>query len=103
MSRLQDKYVGVPPEKVPDLDESNFDHVPLPGLYEHGGLWYRDSYDEPVRGKNSVVNYPWHKWQAGSGKNVDVWLALEFNPDLDLADRSFAQVTGRLPVRPRCK
>ncbi|KAI5918192.1 hypothetical protein F4810DRAFT_726249 [Camillea tinctor] len=31
------------------------------------------------------VSYPRHKWQAGDdGKNVDVWLALEFNPDLAL-------------------
>ncbi|KAB5549543.1 hypothetical protein GE09DRAFT_1126824 [Coniochaeta sp. 2T2.1] len=101
MSRLQDEYEDTPPEKIPDSDESKFDHIPLPELYEHGGLWYRDSYDEAVRGKNDVVNYPWHKWQAGSGSNVDVWLALEFNPDLDLADNSFAQVAGRLPVRRR--
>jgi hypothetical protein len=55
-------------------------------LHEHGGLWNRDSYNEPVRGDKGVVSYPWHKWQAGSGDNVDVWLALEFNPALDLGD-----------------
>ncbi|EXF75920.1 hypothetical protein CFIO01_00405 [Colletotrichum fioriniae PJ7] len=60
----------------------DFDKVPLPRLNEHGGLWYRDSYGDAVRGHNNVVSYPWHKWQGGKGKNVDVWLALEFNPDL---------------------
>ncbi|GKT90380.1 FG-GAP repeat-containing protein [Colletotrichum tofieldiae] len=61
----------------------DFDKVPLPRLNEHGGLWYRDSYGDAVRGHNNVVSYPWHKWQGGEkGKNVDVWLALEFNPDL---------------------
>ncbi|KAK6216836.1 hypothetical protein QIS74_06950 [Colletotrichum tabaci] len=63
----------------------DFDKVALPRLNEHGGLWYRDSYGDAVRGHNNVVSYPWHKWQGGSkGKNVDVWLALEFNPGLVL-------------------
>lgn len=99
MSRLKDAYDDTPPSKIPDLDDSTFDHVPLPVLYEHGGLWYRDSYDEPIRGKNDIVKYPWHKWQAGSGVNVDVWLALEFNPDLDVGEASETQVGQRLPTR----
>ncbi|OIW23856.1 hypothetical protein CONLIGDRAFT_657440 [Coniochaeta ligniaria NRRL 30616] len=102
MSRLKDEYEDTPPSKIPDLDDSTFDHVPLPALYEHGGLWYRDSYNEAVRGKNDVVTYPWHKWQAGGGDNVDVWLALEFNPDLDLGETSEAQGGRRLPTRFRC-
>jgi len=93
MSRLRDEYEDTPPSKIPDLDDSNFDHVPLPTLYEHGGLWYRDSYNEAVRGKNDIVSYPWHKWQAGSGQNVDVWLALEFNPDIDFAE-TWAETAG---------
>jgi hypothetical protein len=84
MSRLKDEHADTPASEIPDLDDSAFDHVPLPALYEHGGLWNRDSYNEPVKGDKGVVSYPWHKWQAGSGDNVDVWLALEFNPALDL-------------------
>lgn len=76
MSRLMDDGY--------DDGENSFEHVPIPRLYEHGGLWYRDSNGVAIRGKNNVVSYPWHKWQAGSGPNVDVWMALEFNPDLKL-------------------
>ncbi|KAH6844715.1 hypothetical protein B0I37DRAFT_446698 [Chaetomium sp. MPI-CAGE-AT-0009] len=86
MSRLVDEH-GYPTSDVTVTakdGEQAFEHVKLPRLYEHGGLWYRDSYGNAVRGKDNVVSYPWHKWQAGSGPNVDVWLALEFNPDLDL-------------------
>ena len=101
MSRLKDAYEDTPPSKVPGLDDSTFDHVPLPALYEHGGLWYRDSYDEAMRGRNNVVSYPWHKWQAGSGDNVDVWLALEFNPNVDLGETSEAQGRRCLPARSR--
>ncbi|KAF6826525.1 hypothetical protein CMUS01_09390 [Colletotrichum musicola] len=76
MWRLKD---GKKPEGAgPD----DFDKLPLPRLYEHGGLWDRDSYGHAVRGKNNIISYPWHKWQGGTGKNLDVWLALEFNPDL---------------------
>lgn len=99
MSRLQDEYADTPPSKIPDLDDSAFDHVPLPALYEHGGLWNRDSYNEPVRGYNGVVSYPWHKWQGGSGENVDVWLALEFNPALDLGgEGTVGGGTGRVGI-----
>ncbi|KPM43201.1 hypothetical protein AK830_g3334 [Neonectria ditissima] len=65
-------------------DEQSFQHLTVPRLHEHGGLWYRDSYGKAIRGKDGIVSYPYHKWQAGGGSNVDVWLALEFNPDLDL-------------------
>ena len=63
---------------------SAFEHVVIPRLYEHGGMWKRDSYGKAIRGLHNVVAYPWHKWQAGSGRNVDVWMALEFNPDVNL-------------------
>ncbi|KAK7413087.1 hypothetical protein QQX98_008035 [Neonectria punicea] len=65
-------------------DEQSFQHVTVPRLHEHGGLWYRDSYGNAIRGKDNIVSYPYHKWQAGGGPNIDIWLALEFNPDLDL-------------------
>ncbi|KAL0932732.1 uncharacterized protein CTRU02_211695 [Colletotrichum truncatum] len=63
-------------------EADDFDKLPLPRLYEHGGLWYRDSYGNAIRGENNVIAYPWHKWKAGGGKNIDVWMALEFNPEL---------------------
>lgn len=82
MARIKPEFEDTPADKIGDLDDSAFETVPLPELYEHGGLWYRDSYEKPIRGRYDVVSYPWHKWQAGGGDNVDVWLALEFNPDL---------------------
>ena len=77
MSRLKDG-------KTKATNEKDFDHVALPRLYEHGGMWYRDSYGNAVRNKENAVSYPYHKWQAGSGPNLDVWMALEFNPDIAL-------------------
>ncbi|KAH7188136.1 uncharacterized protein B0J16DRAFT_382018 [Fusarium flagelliforme] len=77
MSRLKDG-------KTKPTSEKDFDHVALPRLYEHGGMWYRDSYGNAVRNKENAVSYPYHKWQAGSGPNLDVWMALEFNPDIAL-------------------
>ncbi|KAH6887056.1 hypothetical protein B0T10DRAFT_539220 [Thelonectria olida] len=73
-----------PPDVPTGTDADRFEHVPVPRLHEHGGMWNRDSYGNLVRGKDNVVSYPYHKWQAGDGPNVDVWVALEFNPDLDL-------------------
>ncbi|XDG05113.1 hypothetical protein ABKA04_004728 [Annulohypoxylon sp. FPYF3050] len=75
-----------------DLSQKEAEELPADGytckhirpLEEHGGMWKRDKNDEPLRGRNNVVVYPWHKWQAGNGSNIDVWLALEFNPDLPL-------------------
>jgi hypothetical protein len=102
MSRVKNKYADTPPSKISDLDDTKFDHVPLPEFYEHGGLWYQDSYNEAVREVNNVVSYPWHKWQAGSGENVDVWLALEFNPDLETAGTSAHHARDKrrqIPVR----
>ncbi|RYP67683.1 hypothetical protein DL769_005697 [Monosporascus sp. CRB-8-3] len=64
--------------------KNSFEHVSIPPLYEHGGIWYRDSNGNPIRGKNNVVAYPWHKWQGGSGPDVDVWMAIEFNPNIKL-------------------
>ncbi|OCK81474.1 hypothetical protein K432DRAFT_295373 [Lepidopterella palustris CBS 459.81] len=84
MSRLKDAYVDTPPDQLNGLPQKAFDHLPLQLLYEHGGLWYRDSYGNAVRGRDNVVSYPWHKWQAGNGSNIDIWMALEFNPALKL-------------------
>ncbi|RYP05666.1 hypothetical protein DL765_009768 [Monosporascus sp. GIB2] len=77
MSRLEGD------ERDPNA-KSCFEHVSIPPLYEHGGIWYRDSNGNAIRGKNNVVAYPWHKWQGGSGPDVDVWMAIEFNPDIEL-------------------
>lgn len=82
MSRLKKKYEGRTPEEYNKLGEEAFEHLELKALEEHGGMWERDPYGRPVRGRENVVKYPWHKWQAGKGKDVDVWMALEFNPEL---------------------
>lgn len=84
MSRLKAKYEDLSLDEIKKLSEDAFEHVALPRLYEHGGLWHRDCLDNAVRGKKNVIAYPWHKWQAGQGDNVDVWMAVEFNPELAL-------------------
>ncbi|PSK36624.1 aldos-2-ulose dehydratase-like protein [Elsinoe australis] len=70
---------------VPNLDTlgpEHFDKLPLGRLEEHGGLWERDSYGKAFRAPDRRIIYPYHKWQAGKGPNLDVWAAIEFNPDL---------------------
>lgn len=85
MSQLKS---SVDPAKYPDLNkisEDNFDHLALGELDEHGGLWERDTYNKAVRRFDGSVVYPWHKWQAGGeASDVDLWVAVEYNPDLDL-------------------
>ncbi|MCJ1312451.1 hypothetical protein MMC25_006125 [Agyrium rufum] len=82
MSRLKESYRETPPEKLNELGKEAFDHLVLPPLYEHGGIWKRDVYDLPLENAENVVQYPYHKWQAGEGEYVDVWMALELNPKL---------------------
>lgn len=82
MERLKPSYEHTPPKDLNSLGSEAFDYLTLKPLQEHGGMWERDPYGNAVRAKNNVVKYPWHKWQAGSGKNIDVWMAIEFNPDL---------------------
>ncbi|KAH8648036.1 hypothetical protein BGZ60DRAFT_391028 [Tricladium varicosporioides] len=84
MSRLKDSYSQTPEDQLSSLGPKAFEHVPIQRLHEHGGIWYRDSYGNPQKGKDGVVAYPWHKWQAGCGADVDVWLALEFSPASEL-------------------
>lgn len=73
---------GVKVENLNELGPESFDQLPLGRLEEHGGLWQRDSYGKAVRAADGSVQYPYHKWQSGQGQNVDVWAAIEFNPDL---------------------
>ncbi|KAI1774534.1 hypothetical protein F4818DRAFT_418206 [Hypoxylon cercidicola] len=84
MSRINPEYEYLTQEEAEKLPAEKYTHRPLKPLEEHGGMWKLDGDGKPLRGKNNVVVYPWHKWQAGEGANVDVWLALEFNPDLPL-------------------
>lgn len=85
MARLKQEYSETSVEKLNDLPDEAFDLLTLPVLHEHGGMWERDSYGKALRGKNNVVRYPYHKWQTGKADGVDVWMALEFNPDLGLS------------------
>ncbi|KAK7705819.1 hypothetical protein SLS64_007767 [Diaporthe eres] len=71
-------------DEAEELPDDKWIHVPQQPLFEHGSIWHRDPSGNARRGRNNVVSYPWHKWNAGSGENIDVWLALEFNPDLAL-------------------
>ncbi|KAI0378907.1 hypothetical protein F5Y04DRAFT_272217 [Hypomontagnella monticulosa] len=84
MSQIKPEYEDLGQEEAEKLPADGYIHRPLLPLEEHGGMWKLDKEGKPLRGRNNVVSYPWHKWQAGDGKNVDVWLALEFNPDLPL-------------------
>ena len=62
----------------------DFDKLPLKTLEQHGRLWMVDCKGVPLRRKNTSVDYPWHKWQAGTEKDgLDIWVAFEYNPDLD--------------------
>ena len=81
MNRLKKEFEKISPEELNKLGEGAFDHLEPKPLEEHGGIWERDPYGKPVRGKNNAVKYPWHKWQAGKGSDVDLWFALEFNVD----------------------
>ncbi|KAL6714564.1 hypothetical protein ACLMJK_007989 [Lecanora helva] len=84
MARLKASHTPQKGEELNKLPESDFDHLVLSRLDEHGGMWERDSYGKSVRRVDSSVVYPWHKWQAGNGSSIDVWAAIEYNPDLDL-------------------
>jgi hypothetical protein len=81
MSRLKKSFEKTPAEELNGLGEEAFDHLELKPLEEHGGMWERDHHGQPLRGKDNVVKYPWHKWQAGKGSDIDLWMALEFNVD----------------------
>ncbi|KAI1081651.1 hypothetical protein F5B20DRAFT_50631 [Whalleya microplaca] len=84
MSQINEEHEDATQEEAEALPASAYTHKVLPPLYEHGRMWKTDADGNAIRGKNNVVVYPWHKWQAGTGSNVDVWLAHEFNPDLFL-------------------
>jgi hypothetical protein len=66
------------------LPNDKWIHKTQETLVEHGSIWHRDSLGNAIRGWNNVVSYPWHKWQGGSGDYIDVWMAIEFSPDLEL-------------------
>ncbi|KAI0152757.1 hypothetical protein GGR57DRAFT_513367 [Xylariaceae sp. FL1272] len=84
MSKIRPQYADKTAEEAEALPPSAWSHVEIPPQVEHGAIWHQDSYGKAVRGRNRVVSYPWHKWQAGDGENLDIWLALEFNPDVEL-------------------
>lgn len=68
-----------------NLPQESWIHVAQEALLEHGSIWHRDASGNALRGRNNVVSYPWHKWQGGNGgEDIDVWMAIEFNPDLAL-------------------
>lgn len=76
--------VTVDPEN-PDAtnDPKDFNKLPLASLEEHGGFWKTDCTGKPIRRKDSSVDYPWHKWQAGDQKCAqDIWAVFEYNPEL---------------------
>ncbi|GME33878.1 hypothetical protein GTA08_BOTSDO01273 [Neofusicoccum parvum] len=82
MAQLKAEYSELPEEEILKLPDDAFDRLELQPLQEHGGMWERDSYGRPIRRPNKVIAYPWHKWQAGDGPDVDVWMAVELNPNL---------------------
>jgi hypothetical protein len=84
MSRLKPEYENTPVDEMNDLPEEAFDHLVLDRLEEHGGMWNCDSYGKPIRTPDGVASYPYHKWQAGCGEAIDIWMAIEFNADLSV-------------------
>jgi hypothetical protein len=69
--------------EIPDHDKKDLKHLDIDELEEHGGLWFADPYEVPIRRPDHTVCYTWHKWQAGAGgdNGLDIWAALEFYPD----------------------
>lgn len=65
------------------LPDDKWIHKAQEALVEHGSIWHRDSSGKAIRGLHNVISYPWHKWEGGSGDNIDVWMAVEFNPDME--------------------
>jgi hypothetical protein len=84
MSRLKKDYEDAQQKDLDDLPKEAFDHLVLARLDQHGGMWERDEAGKAVRRADGIVVYPYHKWQAGDADGIDVWAAIEFNPDLDL-------------------
>lgn len=71
---------GSDPEGLPD---EWYNKIPLSSLEEHGPLWDQGGNGSVIFKENGAVQYPYHKWQAGStGDMVDIWAAFEYNPDL---------------------
>lgn len=74
--------IGESEFKIPEHKVSDFKQLPLRTLMEHGPIWYHEAGSgKTMRRPDSTVCYPWHKWQAGDqGKDMDVWMAIEFSP-----------------------
>lgn len=86
-----------PGQDLDKLGPEYFDKLPLGRLDEHGGLWERDSYGKALRAADRRVIYPYHKWQAGGrGSNVDIWAAIEFNPDMNMESERVGASESRL-------
>jgi len=84
MYRLKDEHVGKTPDELNNLGADAFDILVLGRLDEHGGMWKRDTYGKAERTADGVVVYPYHKWQGGDTDGIDIWAAIEFNPDLNV-------------------
>lgn len=84
MWRVKEGY-PVDPEDPDAVPEDQYVKLPLDTLEQQGGFWERDTYGKPLWADNGAIKYPWHKWQSGTkGDNLDIWIAFEFNPEVDL-------------------
>ena len=86
MSKVKQEFEndGKAPDEAEKLSDDKWTHVAQPPLFEHGSIWHREPYGNSFRGRHNVVPRPRHVCNRGSGENVDVLMALDFNPDLDL-------------------
>ncbi|KAL7929516.1 hypothetical protein V8C35DRAFT_331580 [Trichoderma chlorosporum] len=82
MWRMKEKHINIPRKKGKKLPDDEFEYCFLKPFEEHGGMWLRGANGKAVRRPDRTLCYPWHKWQAGEGSNMDVWMAIEFNPKL---------------------
>jgi hypothetical protein len=114
MARLKPEYAAKhKPEEYNSLKNDAFDWLPMAELDEHGGFWGCNETGRPVRSTAlpDTVHYPWHKWQAGDKDDgVDVWMAIEFNPDMvdcavelgqEIGGAESVPVSQRVVARPK--
>jgi hypothetical protein len=66
-----------------DGNDSNFDPRLHLDVYEQqGGFWRRNEDGTPMRREDRTVDYPYHGWKGGSEEGLDIWCAVEYNPDV---------------------
>ncbi|CAL1708583.1 unnamed protein product [Somion occarium] len=84
------------PDK-PNLDQTGL--AVVPDLYEHSPLWRTGLDGFPLLRTNDTIDYPWHAWLAGSGKqSYDVWVVFELPPFVAFSSVDSSSFSGRFLI-----